>query len=105
MARYHGNVGYAIDTEITPGVWDEIITEHEYSGDVIKNQMFMQQQNTMNAQVTIANSISIVGDQFAFTNAYSIRYVMYLGYKCDVTSIEILRPRIILSIGGVNRGR
>lgn len=101
MARYHGYVGYAIDVEAYPGVWEEQISEHEYFGDVIKNRMNIQQNGNVNAKITISNSISIIGDPFAYEHVYAMRYVTYLNKKWIITNIDIQRPRLILTIGGL----
>lgn len=101
MTKYHGYVGYAVDVEAYPGVWEEQITEHEYFGDVIKNRLNIQQSNTVNAGITINNNISIIGDPFAYENFYAIRYATYLGKKWNVTSVEVSRPRLILTLGGI----
>mgnify|MGYP001450408843 FL=1 len=37
MAKFYGVIGYAETTETAPGVWAEVITERNYSGDVIRN--------------------------------------------------------------------
>lgn len=104
MAKYHGFVGYAVDIEAYPGVWEEQITEHEYFGDIVKNKMNVQQSTSVNAGITINNSISILGDAFAYDNFYAIRYVTYLGRKWIVTSVEVERPRMILALGGLFNG-
>ena len=101
MARYHGYVGYAIDVEAYPGVWEEQISEHEYFGDVVKNRMNIQQNGNVNAKITISNSISIIGDPFAYEHVYAMRYVTYLNKKWAITNIDIQRPRLILTIGGL----
>lgn len=101
MARYHGYVGYAIDVEAYPGVWEEQISEHEYFGDVVKNRMNIQQNSNVNAKITISNSISIIGDPFAYEHVYAMRYVTYLNKKWTITNIDIQRPRLILTIGGL----
>ena len=101
MARYHGYVGYAIDVEAYPGVWEEQISEHEYFGDVLKNRINMQQGSIVNAKITISNSISIIADPFAFEHVYAMRYVTYLGKKWSILNVSIERPRIILTLGGL----
>ena len=101
MARYHGYVGYAIDVEAYPGVWEEQISEHEYFGDVLKNRINMQQGSVVNAKITISNSISIIADPFAFEHVYAMRYVTYLGKKWSILNVSIERPRIILTLGGL----
>ena len=101
MARYHGYVGYAIDVEAYPGVWEERISEHEYFGDVLKNRINMQQGSVVNAKITISNSISIIADPFAFEHVYAMRYVTYLGKKWCIVNVSIERPRLILTLGGL----
>ena len=101
MARYHGYVGYAIDVEAYPGVWEEQISEQEYFGDVLKNRINMQQGNVVNAKITISNSISIIADPFAFEHVYAMRYVTYLGKKWSIVNVSIERPRLILTLGGL----
>lgn len=104
MARFHGYVGYAVDIETAPGVWDEEITEHEYYGDVLKNRANIQQSSDVNPGISISHSISIVGDPFAYEYLYAMRYVVYLGRKWTIKSVEVERPRIILSLGGLENG-
>lgn len=101
MTRYHGYVGYAIDVEAYPGVWEELISEHEYFGDVLKNRINMQQGSVVNAKITISNSISIIADPFAFEHVYAMRYVTYLGKKWSIVNVSIERPRLILTLGGL----
>lgn len=105
MARYHGYVGYAIDVEAYPGVWEEQISEHEYFGDVLKNRINMQEgivrDNLINPKITISNSISIIADPFAFEHVYAMRYVTYLGKKWCIVNVSIERPRLILTLGGL----
>lgn len=101
MTRYHGYVGYAIDVEAYPGVWEERISEHEYFGDVLKNRINMQQGSVVNAKITISNSISIIADPFAFEHVYAMRYVTYLGKKWSIVNVSIERPRLILTLGGL----
>lgn len=101
MTRYHGYVGYAIDVEAYPGVWEERISEHEYFGDVLKNRINMQQSSVVNTKITISNSISIIADPFAFEHVYAMRYVTYLGKKWSIVNVSIERPRLILTLGGL----
>lgn len=104
MARYSGSIGYAVDVEKYPGVWEPDIKEHKYHGDVLKNKLSVQQSGVVNPTITISNNISVVADAFAFENYYAIRYVTYLGKKWTVTNIEIERPRMILTLGGLYNG-
>lgn len=104
MAKYHGYVGYGEDKETYPGVWEEVITEREYTGDVIKSRTNIQQTTTVSASLTLNNNFSILGDEFAFDNLYNIRYVTYSNKKFKVTGVEPERPRLILTVGGLYNG-
>ena len=37
MAKFHGAIGFAETVETDPGIWEEKIVEHSYSGDVVRN--------------------------------------------------------------------
>lgn len=104
MARFHGKVGYSSSQETAPGVWTDTITEREYYGDVIRESKQFVNSGQVNDNVTINNRISIVGDDFAFSNFSGMRYVVWGGVFWKVASIEIQRPRLILSLGGVYNG-
>ena len=104
MARYCGKVGFAIDTEVRPGVWKNKIVERTYYGDSFRMSRRLQDSGNLNDNVTISNEISIVADPFANENFLSIRYAEFMGVKWKVTNIEIQRPRLLMTLGGVYNG-
>jgi len=104
MAKFYGAIGYAITSETSPGVWTETITEVLYSGDVIKNLNRTNSGETINDDIVIDNRISIIADPFAYSNLPLIRYVKWMGIYWKIKSVEIHRPRLFLSIGGVYNG-
>lgn len=104
MSKYHGHIGYAIDNEVSPGVWDETIIEHEYYGEIIKNRVNVQSGNNINPGISLTINLSIIGDPYAYEHFYSIRYVTYLGKKWSVTNIDPGHPRIVISLGGLYNG-
>lgn len=101
MAKFYGAIGYAETTETTPGVWEEKITERMYYGDLTRNSRKLQNSETLNDDISVANEISIVADPFANENIYAMRYVVFMGAKWRITSVEVRYPRLILTIGGV----
>lgn len=101
MAKFYGNVGYAITEETKPGVWMPRIVDKPYSGDLIKNSRRLENTSKVNDDVTLDNQISIVADAFAYENFQNIRYVEYMGAKWKVSSIEVQHPRLLLTFGGV----
>lgn len=104
MAKYCGVIGYAIQKETSPGVWDDVITEKVYRGDIILNQQRWQPGEKVNDNFNIDNSISIVADAFAYTNFGNIKYIVWQGQKWKIQSLSINRPRIVLQIGGLYNG-
>lgn len=101
MAKFHGVIGYAIQTETAPGVWQDIITEKEYSGDVILNQQRWQKSENVNDDFNVDNSISIIADPFAFKNLGYMKYVEWMETKWKIQSVSLNRPRVVIQIGGI----
>ena len=105
MAKFHGLVGFATSELLSPGVYADDITEREYYGDVIREvKTFNQAQNQVNDNLTLGNRISVVGDDFANLNVARLRYVIWGGEYWKIISVEIQRPRLILSLGGLYKG-
>lgn len=104
MAKFYGAIGFAVNTETSPGVWKDVITERSYKGDVIRITRREEERDSLNPNLTINNRISIVADAFAEENIFAMRYVTWMGSKWSVNSVEVHRPRLILSIGGVYHG-
>lgn len=104
MSKWFGKIGYATTKETTPGVWEEVITEREYFGDVYRNTRKLQSASQVNDDINVSNEISIVADPFARDNFYSMRYVEFMGTKWKVSNIEVQYPRLNLTIGGVYNG-
>lgn len=106
MARFFGEVGYgdAIETPEGSGVWVDVIIEHSYFGDVLRNVRNLNPDDKINEDITVSNSISIVADQYANDNFLNIKYVRWSGVLWTVTSVEVRAPRLILSLGSVYNG-
>lgn len=104
MAKYYGSVGYANDTEPSPGVVVEEITTREYYGDVLYNTRRLENSGEINDDINVSNKISIVADPYALDNFWKIRYATFMGQRWKVKSIDVERPRLILTLGGLYNG-
>lgn len=104
MAKFYGKIGYSETKETTSGVWTENISERSYRGDVLRNTRRWEGSENLNDNLNVNNLISIVADAFAYENFFSIRYIEWMGSKWKVTNVEVQRPRLILTIGGVYNG-
>ena len=107
MAKFFGVVAYAETKETSPGVWTEEITERNYSGDILENNVRRNaNSDSTNDNLVIDTRISIVSDPYAMQHFHSIRYVEFMGVKWNVSSVNPnQRPRLILTLGGVYGGK
>ena len=101
MATFCGIIGFAETADTAPGVWREVITEHRYKGDVVRNIRKLEDSGNVNDDINISNEISIVADAYANNNFFSIRYVKFMGAKWKVKSVDVKPPRLVLTLGGV----
>lgn len=101
MAKFYGAIGYAQTVETEPGIWEEVITERNYYGELNRNSRNLQTSGNVNDNVNISNEISILADPYANEHIYSMRYVEFMGAKWKVNSVEVKYPRLILSVGGL----
>lgn len=106
MAKFYGIIGFIATTETSPGVYEsDVITTHSYYGDVVRNTRRIENADRVNDDVNINNQISIVADEYAFQNIFAIRYAEWMGVKWRVTDVEVQRPRLVLTLGGVYNGQ
>ena len=109
MAKYYDKIGFAITLETDPinhpGVYEDTIKEEYYVGDLVANMNSRWMDTSqINKDLKINNKISIVADAFAENNFHAIKYLWYRGVKWEVISVEVLRPRLILTTGGKYNG-
>lgn len=104
MAKFYGEVGYAQTTETSPGVWEEVITERNHYGDVLKLARKLVSKGGINDNMNVNNEISILADPYANLNFMNIRYVKWSGIHWKVSNVTVNPPRLILSLGGVYNG-
>lgn len=109
MAKFYGEVGYGVTEEINdperPSVWEERITERLYFGDVLPTpNRKLEKSEGVNDDINVSNRISIVADAYALDHFFAIRYVKWMGARWKATNVDVERPRLIISIGGVYNG-
>lgn len=104
MARYCGKIGYAETVETAPGVYSEHMTERTHYGDIVKNHRRLENGQSVNDDISLSNSISILADAYANRNFASIRYAKWMGTAWKVTGIDVQPPRLILTLGGIWNG-
>ena len=104
MARFHGRIGYGESVESAPGVWEDLITELSYYGDVVRTQRNLREGESLNFDLNVQNSISIIADAYANEHFFAIRYVEWAGVLWTVSAVEVQSPRLLLRLGEVYNG-
>ncbi|QFP95407.1 hypothetical protein SEA_MAKAI_15 [Arthrobacter phage Makai] len=105
MARFYDDVGFAqVNVETAPGVWEDVIIERKFFGDVLRNTRKLDTGAQVNNDISVGNSISIMADDDAFAHFFNMRYVKWMGTRWIVSDVEVAPPRLILRLGGVYNG-
>lgn len=104
MTKFYGKVGYGINKEIRRGVYDDVIEEHKYYGDVIRDTRKTNTGDKVNDDLTIGNSFKIVANAFAYEHFYAMRYIEWMGSLWKITEVEVQAPRLLIRVGGVYNG-
>ena len=105
MPRFYGKVGYVKAVESGLSKWEESVTERTYYGNFVRDSRHWEHQSdSVNDNITFNHTISIIADDYANKNLGFIKYVILRGVRVTVTSIEVQRPRIILTLGGLYNG-
>lgn len=105
MGKWFGRIGYSEQLEVSPGVWEEKITERQYYGDVVRNIRRLESSVNVNDDINASMEISIVADPFALSNFHSMRYIEYMGSLWKISNAEVNYPRLVLTIGGLWNGQ
>ena len=106
MTKFIGVIGYATQTETAPGVWRDLIVEKACRGDLLQNNNRWQQSEQLNDDFVIENKLSVIADPYAYQNWHNMKYVRLngIGGTWKISRAEILRPRILLTTGGIYNG-
>ena len=104
MAKFYGKIGYIKTEETKPGIWKKVADEKYYSGEFNRRTKRWQNDNKVNDNIAINAEISIVADSYSLENKHFMRYVVLDKVAWEITSIELVYPRLILELGGLYNG-
>ena len=94
-----GKIGYARTEETSPGVYQQIITEKQYYGDLVRSTAQIIDSSTINSSVKLNNNISVLCNNYMSDNLGCVRYLTFKKSKWKVSSMEIKDNRIIFTLG------
>lgn len=101
MSRFYGAIGFANQEQTAPGVYTDNIEEKNYRGDLIQNIVRWDTTDSVNDNMKINNTISIIADPYSENHISEMRYVVWLGQKWKISSVTVERPRLKLVLGGL----
>lgn len=104
MDRFHGFIGYGIQKETTPSVYQDTIIEREVYGEFKRNYARITNQGNVNNDIALSSVISVVTNAYFMDNYQNIRYIKFHNQYWTVSNIELKYPRAELSLGGVYNG-
>lgn len=104
MSKWFGKIGYAIQKESEPGIWEDEIVERDYYGDLLTDNRKRQSNNNVLDEITLSNTVSIIADPFAYNNCSCMAYAEIMGARWKISEVEVKPPRLNLTIGGVYNG-
>lgn len=89
------------ESETKAGVWEEVITEKKYYGDIIRNARSLNNDSEIIDGINVSNQISLVSDPYATNNFHKIIYLTFMGTKWKARSVEVQYPRLLITLGGL----
>lgn len=104
MSKYYGAIGYGLQVETVPGVYEDDITERNYYGDILELSRRFDSGENLNDDIQLKKRVSIVADAYAYDNFMEIRYIVVMGKKWKVSDVDVQPPRLILTLGGLYHG-
>lgn len=102
--RFYGKVGYVKHVETAPGVYEEATIERNYYGDLTRNASKWENSSGVNDNIIVTNVVSLIADPYAYENFAYMRYIEFMGALWEINTIEVERPRIKLTLGGLYNG-
>lgn len=101
MAKFSGKIGYVTTVETAPGVWVEKVEEVYARGDIKRCARRFDGSETLNDDLVLSNTISVMLPRILKDDFAAIRYVTWAGAKWKVSYAELVYPRLELTIGKV----
>ena len=102
MAKYSGKIGFTKTEKTKPGVVEPVTVYKKYRGDVERSSYRSDNKTDQtNKEINVSNVISIIGNDYAYKNFQYISCAEFMGAMWNVTNVEVMHPRLKLTIGGV----
>lgn len=96
--RWAGLIGYVRQKEISPGVWDDDITEVPSYGDLNQITETLRLADGVHATHGVTTSVSVISDgrRVPFKG---MTYITYGGVRYTIASVVVEPPRLVIYLG------
>lgn len=102
MVKFYGKLGIAFPREVSPGVHDTKIIEHNLHGEVLDGSRYLNRSDTVNNEVTLSDRFSLIMPRPMYEQKDRFAYILHQGTKWRVESVSgIDFPRVVVTVGGV----
>lgn len=102
--RYSGKIGYASQSEVSPGVWEDTISEIAKLGKVEQRTEALSSQGSVLPEYRTTTSVSVLCDGVLKENYENLRYISYMGKNWAIASAVMQWPQLVIYIGEVYNG-
>lgn len=103
--RFYGEVGYGVQVETRPGIWETEIREATLRGEIDRLAMSTGDDAEVNPGFRVTHALRVLASPEAREHFATIKYVRWAGAVWAVTTVEVLPPRLIIRLGGVYTGK
>lgn len=104
MTKFYGKAGFVYTEETSPGVWTPETTERPYYFETTRNGRRYETGSSTNDNLLVTSNITMIADPFALEHVSMLRWIEMYGVKWRVSTVDILYPRLTLTLGGVYNG-
>ena len=99
MSKFYGKVGYIRTEEKRPGIYEEIVTERFYYGDITRRSLRWENTGAINDSINLTNEISIIADPYCYEHLSELRYIEFMGAKWKIFFFFFFFQRINVMLG------
>lgn len=107
MSKWSGDIGFESNQHEDPigsGIFVSGIVDKHYKGDLTYESSKNLAGSGANDNLRLNQKLSIVADPYAYQNYTQIKYAKILSTRWKVESVELARPRLYLTLGGIWNG-
>jgi len=97
--RYSGKLGIVQQTETSPGVWEETITEHDVLGTMKQRSETLELGDNVLPRASTTTSVSLLARGVGPMNNSMLRYLTHAGKRWTINSIVDQPPKLVLYFG------